>query len=87
MKIPNNHIRIIYCEKHKERNCFDCAFKVSCFQQNKSNALQKENAELKAKITEVIPVIQTIYNEDYGSRISDDLFNVLQVLESSEVKK
>ena len=52
-----------------------------------SHPLEEEIAELKAKITEVIPVIQTIYNEDYGSQISDDLFNVLQILESSEVKK
>lgn len=43
--------------------------------------LEQLNEALMEVIKEVKPIIKTIYDGDYGSQISDDLYDVLQKLE------
>ena len=45
--------------------------------------LEKENGALKEKIAEAVPIIKRVYDDDYGSPICNDLFNLLDILEGN----
>ena len=69
-------------------NSFDCGhdrqvIKVSAVEEE-LNSLKKENVELKGIISNIEPIIENIYSQDYGSQISDDLFLVLQYLKEEK---